>query len=110
MEMNEPNILVVTKIDQWGCCYNDRGDHEGSFEPMPLSNDDIAGYFLEYVAEKLPSLVDQATDGTTYTSAIILFRDVAGRLQNTAIQLIEISNSSSEHFELRTEISGLIYC
>ena len=110
MEMNEPNILVVTKIDQWGCCYNDRGDHEGSFEPMPLSNDDIAGYFLEYVAEKLPSLVDQATDGTTYTSTIILFRDVAGRLQNTAIQLIEISNSSSERFELRTEITGLIYC
>ena len=110
MEMNEPNILVVTKIDQWGCCYNDSGDHEGSFEPMPLSNDDIAGYFLEYVAEKLPSLVDQAADGTTYTSTIILFRDVAGRLQNTAIQLIEISNSSSERFELRTEISGLIYC
>lgn len=55
--MDEPNILEVTKVDFRGCCYNERGDHEGSFEPMPLSNDDIAGYFLEYVAEKLPTLV-----------------------------------------------------
>lgn len=108
--MSNPNKDSVTKIDKWGCCYNERGDHEGSFEPMPLSNDEIVHLFTEYVAEKLPALVDQATDGTTYTSTIILFRDVAGRLQNTAIQLIEISNSSSERFELRTEISGLIYC
>lgn len=100
----------VTKIDEWGCCYNERGEHEGSFSPMPLSNDEIAFLFVEYVAEKLPSLVDHAADGTTYTSTIILFRDVAGRLQETAVQLTEISNESSENFELRTDITGLIYC
>lgn len=100
----------VTKIDERGCCYNANGEYEGSFEPMPLSNDEIAFLFVEYVAEKLPSLVDRATDGTAYTTTIILFRDVAGRLQETAVQLTEISNESSENFELKTEITGLIYC
>ena len=108
--MNGPNIGEVVTIDRRGCCYNSSGEHEGSFEPMPLSNDDIAGYFLEYIAEKLPAIVDQDKAGTTYTQNVILFRDIAGRLQNVALQLTEISNSSSEHFELRTEITGLIYC
>lgn len=108
--MNSPNICEVVTIDRRGCCYNSSGEHEGSFEPMPLSNDDIAGYFLEYIAEKLPAIVDQDKAGTTYTQNVILFRDVAGRLQNVALQLTEISNSSSENFELKTEITGLIYC
>jgi hypothetical protein len=108
--MSEPNILAVKKTDQWGCCYNERGEHEGSFEPMPLSNDEIIFLFTEYVAEKLPALVDKESNGTTYTITIVLFRDVAGRLQGTGLQLVEISNSIHEDFELRTEITGLIYC
>lgn len=108
--MSEPNKESVTRIDQWGCCYNKHGEHEGSFEPMPLSNDEIVHLFTEYVVEKLPTWVDRESDGTTYTITVIVFRDVAGRLQNTALRLVEISNSDHDNFELRTEISGLIYC
>lgn len=108
--MSKPSISEVKKIDQWGCCYNERGEHEGSFDPMPLSNDEIFQLFTEYVAEKMPALVDQEPDGTTYTITVIVFRDVAGRLQDKGIQLIEISNSTHDNFELRTDISGLIYC
>ena len=108
--MSEPNKDSVTRIDKWGCCYNERGEDEGSFEPMPLSNDEIVHLFTEYVAEKLPALVDQEQDGTTYTITTIIFRDVAGRLQDKGLRLVEISNSIHENFELRTEITGLIYC
>lgn len=108
--MSVPNREKVVKIDQWGCCYNARGEHEGSFEPMPLSNDDIVYLFTEFVAEKMPALVDQDPDGTTYTITVIVFRDVAGRLQETGLQLVEICNGGIEEFELRTEITGLIYC
>lgn len=51
---------------------------------MPLSNDDIVYLFTEFVAEKMPALVDQEPDGTTYTITVIVFRDVAGRLQSGA--------------------------
>lgn len=108
--MTVPNREKVTKIDKWGCCYNASGEHEGSFEPMPLSNDDIAYLFTEYIAEKMPALIDQDPDGTTYTITVIVFRDVAGRLQETGLQLVEICNGGTESFELRTEITGLIYC
>ena len=108
--MKEPNKNNVTKIDKWGCCYNERGEDEGSFEPMPLSNDEIVQLFTEYVAEKMPALVDQEPNGTTYTNTTIVFRDVAGRLQDKGLRLVEISNSIHENFELRTEITGLIYC
>ena len=108
--MSEPNKDSVTRIDKWGCCYNERGEDEGSFEPMPLSNDEIVQLFTEYVAEKLPALVDQEPNGTTYTNTTIIFRDVAGRLQDKGLRLVEISNSSHDDFELRTEITGLIYC
>ena len=108
--MSEPNKDSVTRIDKWGCCYNERGEDEGSFEPMPLSNDEIVQLFTEYVAEKLPALVDQEQDGITYTITTIIFRDVAGRLQDKGLRLVEISNSIHENFELRTEITGLIYC
>ena len=108
--MSEPNKDSVTRIDKWGCCYNERGEDEGSFEPMPLSNDEIIQLFTEYVAEKLPALVDQEPNGTTYTNTTIIFRDVAGRLQDKGLRLVEISNSIHENFELRTEITGLIYC
>lgn len=40
----------------------------------------------------------------------IVFRDVAGRLQETGLQLVEICNGGTDSFELRTEITGLIYC
>ena len=75
-----------------------------------MSNDEIVQLFTEYVAEKLPALVDQEQDGTTYTITTIIFRDVAGRLQDKGLRLVEISNSIHENFELRTEITGLIYC
>lgn len=108
--MSNPNKDSVTKIDQWGCCYNASGEHEGSFEPMPLSNDEIVQLFTEYVAEKMPALVDQEPNGTTYTITTIVFRDVAGRLQDKGLQLVEICNGGIEEFELRTEITGLVYC
>ena len=108
--MSNPNRDSVTKIDKWGCCYNKHGKHEGSFESIPMSNDEIVQLFTEYVAEKLPALVDQEQDGTTYTITTIIFRDVAGRLQDKGLRLVEISNSIHENFELRTEITGLIYC
>ena len=108
--MSEPNKDSVTRIDKWGCCYNERGEDEGSVEPMPLSNDEIVQLVTEYVAEKLPALVDQEPTGTTYTNTTIIFRDVAGRLQDKGLRLVEISNSIHENFELRTEITGLIYC
>jgi hypothetical protein len=109
-EPGEPDIFAVTKVDRWGCCYNERGEHNGSFEPMPLSNDDIFDLFIKYAAEKMPAFVDQDEDGTTYTTNVIIFRDVSGRIQFRGLKLIEIINSSDENFELRTEITGLIYC
>ena len=108
--MREPNKDSVTKIDKWGCCYNKRGEDEGSFESIPMSNDEIVHLFTEYVAEKLPALVDQEQTEQPTRITTIIFRDVAGRLQDKGLRLVEISNSIHENFELRTEITGLIYC
>ena len=63
--MSNPNKDSVTKIDKWGCCYNKHGKHEGSFESIPMSNDEIVQLFTEYVAEKLPALVDQEQEQPT---------------------------------------------
>lgn len=108
--MSKPNKSEVVRIDQWGCCYNSQGEHAGSFEPMPLSNDEIVTLFQEYVAEKMPTWIDKESNGTAYTITVVLFRDIAGRLQDTGLQITEISNSNHDDFELRTDITGLIYC
>lgn len=108
--MSKPKTSEVARIDHFGCCYNAEGEHAGSFEPMPLSNDEIVSLFQKYEVEKQPTFTERAADGTEYTKTVVLFRDKAGWLQESGIELTEISNSSSEHFELKTEINGLIFC